>query len=179
MNDDPSKDTGPSDENSPRLLNALFNGPGDVVILSADNIEFHLYQKYLEYGAKGFPPAGTPTDPNDLPRLPESSEILEVLFQFMYPQHYPSLSGLEFEKLMLLAQAAEKYEVFALRNACQFQLRLKFIHKDPKRLLEFAVQHNHRDLIIELAPILVETTLSELEGIYRFPSTKLGYVASC
>ncbi|KAF9074422.1 hypothetical protein BDP27DRAFT_1359520 [Rhodocollybia butyracea] len=156
----------------PRTLSALFKGPGDVIIHSADDVEFHLFKKHLEYGAGGFPPAETCANSDEIIQLPESSETLEIFFQFIYPQRSPSLKGLEFEKFMLLAETAEKYEAFALINACQLQLRLSFIHKHPKRILEFAVRHNHQDLIIELAPILVETPLSELEGILSLPVHK-------
>lgn len=45
------------------------------------------------------------------------------MFQFMYPKRHPTLEGVEFSLLYQLAESAEKYEVYAAANACQFRMR--------------------------------------------------------
>ncbi|EGO29275.1 hypothetical protein SERLADRAFT_377903, partial [Serpula lacrymans var. lacrymans S7.9] len=50
--------------------------------------------------------------------LSESSEVLELLFQYMYPQRQPSLSGLQFSLLDSLANTAEKYQVYSALEIC-------------------------------------------------------------
>jgi hypothetical protein len=50
--------------------------------------------------------------------LTESAEVLELLLQFMYRQRQPNLRTIEFTTLAGLAEAAEKYEVFAAIDIC-------------------------------------------------------------
>jgi hypothetical protein len=55
--------------------------------------------------------------------LPESSATLDILFEFIYPQRYVTLDELEFEALLLLAEAAEKYQIRSAAFGCQVQFR--------------------------------------------------------
>jgi hypothetical protein len=48
---------------------------------------------------------------------------LELLFQFCYPDHRPDVEALEFDALALLAEAAEKYQVFPAMNVCKIYMR--------------------------------------------------------
>lgn len=158
------------------------NSPdADVVLRSSDNVDFLIHKKNLEFLSGGFE---TRTGPNEFVQLTESSDTLELLFRFTYPRRFPSLKSLQLEPLMLLADAAEKYEVFALIYACDLRLRYvvasyfiktrtylmnftfrDFLQTHPMRILEFAVKHDNKELIQELAPQLVHVTLSELVNI--------------
>jgi len=143
----------------------IFNAAdADVVIRSSDNVEFRLHKRNLEFTSGAFPPAETPVHSNETIQLTESAATLEILFQFVYPRQFPSLERLDFDSVMLLAEAGQKYEIFGLMNACQFQLR-KFKHKHPDRILEFAAQHNHGDLVTQLVPILLHMPLTKLVKI--------------
>jgi len=135
----------------------------DIVVCSSDNVLFHLHKRSLEVGTGAFPPANTPTN-GEIVSLSESSATLEVLFQFLYPQRYPSIDELDFESVMLLAEVAEKYEAFAMIYACQNRLR-DFLHTKAKPILAFAAKHNYTKLVVELAPIMVDTPVSELFDI--------------
>jgi hypothetical protein len=95
----------------------------DVIIQSCDNIDFYLHKRNLEFSTGGFPFAATPTN-GEVVHLLESSSTLELLFQFVYPQRHPSLDRLEFDGLIALAEAAEKYEVYGALTACHLTLRL-------------------------------------------------------
>ncbi|KAE9400645.1 hypothetical protein BT96DRAFT_992759 [Gymnopus androsaceus JB14] len=139
-----------------------FNSPdADVVLRSSDNVDFLIHKKNLEFLSGGFE---TRTGPNEFVQLTESSDTLELLFRFTYPRRFPSLKSLQLEPLMLLADAAEKYEVFALIYACDLRLR-DFLQTHPMRILEFAIKHDNKELIQESAPQLVHVTLSELVNI--------------
>ncbi|KAF9061735.1 hypothetical protein BDP27DRAFT_1234690, partial [Rhodocollybia butyracea] len=135
----------------------------DVVIRSCDNVEFHLHKKNLECTTGAFPPAETPTE-NEIVQLSESSETLDILFQFVYPRSFPSLDTMDFESLMLVAEAAEKYEVVGAIYSCEFNLR-KFHDTHPKRIVEFAAKHNYRELVVKVLPNLIDTNLSEVVEI--------------
>ncbi|KAJ3736006.1 hypothetical protein DFJ43DRAFT_693086 [Lentinula guzmanii] len=142
-----------------RIFNAA---DADVLIRSCDNVEFRLHKKNLEFLSGGFPPADTETDPNEIIQLTESGETLELLFQFMYPQRFPSLTDFKIGPLTALAEAAEKYEVYALIHICELHLR-SFMRQHPRKILEFAARHDHLELIQEIAPIMVPyLPLSEL-----------------
>ncbi|KAJ4473041.1 hypothetical protein J3R30DRAFT_3406823 [Lentinula aciculospora] len=124
-----------------------FNAPdADVVIRSSDNVEFHLHKKNLEFSTGAFPPAETPVYLNETVSLTESAATLDIMFQFVYPKRYPHLDKVKFEALMLLAEAAEKYE-------------------HPKRILEFAAMHDYRGTVEELAVILLDSPISDLVDI--------------
>ncbi|KIK56472.1 hypothetical protein GYMLUDRAFT_247730 [Collybiopsis luxurians FD-317 M1] len=135
----------------------------DVIICSSDQVEFHLQKKYLEASSGAFPPAEISTN-GEVVFLSESSATLEILFQFMYPRHYPSIDKLTFPALMLLAEAAEKYEVYSMIYACQIRLQ-EFLDTESKTVLVFSAKHDYIDLIIRLAPIMVDTPLSEVADI--------------
>ncbi|KAJ3746021.1 hypothetical protein DFH05DRAFT_1393805 [Lentinula detonsa] len=146
------------------ILFAVNASDADVVIHSSDNVEFRLHKKNLECTTGAFPSADTPVDPDEIVRLTESAATLEILFQFIYPRRFPSLKDLDFDSLISLAEAAEKYEVAGLIYACEVNLR-RYLTAHPKRVLEFSAKHDHLDLVDELKPILVETPLSELTEI--------------
>ncbi|KAF9061736.1 hypothetical protein BDP27DRAFT_324057 [Rhodocollybia butyracea] len=135
----------------------------DVVIRSCDNVEFRLHKRNLEFTTGAFPPAETPTN-NEIVQLSEPSETLEILFQFVYPRRFPSLDSMELESLMLVAEAAEKYEVVMAISICEFNLR-KFHDTHPKRIVEFAAKHNYRELVAKMLPNLIDTDISELAEI--------------
>lgn len=55
--------------------------------------------------------------------LPEDSTILELLFQFIYPDRHPDLESTTFDVLKKLAEAAEKYKVFSAMNVCKIRMK--------------------------------------------------------
>ncbi|KJA22992.1 hypothetical protein HYPSUDRAFT_123886, partial [Hypholoma sublateritium FD-334 SS-4] len=50
--------------------------------------------------------------------LPERSDILRTAFLFIYPRRHPKLQGLEFETLLEISDAVQKYEIFSAMNTC-------------------------------------------------------------
>ena len=55
--------------------------------------------------------------------LPEDSDILELLFQFCYPDRHPDLNDLELAVLAKFAEAVEKYNVFSAIQICKIRMR--------------------------------------------------------
>jgi len=100
-------------------------GDTDAVIQSSDGVIFHLHWKYLQGNpgfvrdiAKGSPP----NEKQETMALDEPSNVLEILFQFIYPRRHPSLEDTDFETLTAVAEAAEKYELFSAMNVCALRL---------------------------------------------------------
>lgn len=54
--------------------------------------------------------------------VPETASTLELLFQYMYPQAQPDISELDFDVLLALAEAAEKYFVYSALEVCRAYL---------------------------------------------------------
>ncbi|KAF5351423.1 hypothetical protein D9758_013500 [Tetrapyrgos nigripes] len=158
----------PVEAPSSSKVSKLFNSGGDVIFRSSDNVLFYIQQKYLEANAEGFPLAEhTTKGVDEVVPLTESSNILELLFQFTYPQMPPDLAELEFPELMELAEAAEKYLIHHGRQFCLMRIGA-FVTQYPLEIFAFAAEHDHMKLLYEVAPRLVGKPLSEIA--YRIPS---------
>jgi hypothetical protein len=59
----------------------------------------------------------------DFLTLTEPAEVLEILFEFLYPHYQTDLEKVEFGLLLSVAEAAEKYRIFYAMNHCAFCLR--------------------------------------------------------
>lgn len=92
----------------------------DIIIRSTDNFSYRLHRRNLELAAGAFP-----LDQEHLghSELPESSATLDILFKFIYPQRYVTLDDLDFGALLLLAEAAERYQIRSTAYGCQVQFR--------------------------------------------------------
>ncbi|KAF5374044.1 hypothetical protein D9757_010050 [Collybiopsis confluens] len=158
--------------------NELFNSPdADIIVRSSDNVDFLLHKKQLEFATGAFPPAKFTSDTAELDilRVAESASILEIIFQFCYLRRFPSISiqHLVFESLVLLVEAADKYEVFSLINSRQLYICLRdCIPSHPRSVLQLAAKYRHLELIKDIAPSLVHLPLAELVDILPSPIFK-------
>jgi hypothetical protein len=57
--------------------------------------------------------ATRPENDDEIVHLEESSDALDLLFQYMYRQPQPNLQLVEFPVFIRLAEAAEKYVVYS------------------------------------------------------------------
>lgn len=96
----------------------------EVVFQSRDGVQFRIQKKYLELSTGGFPPPELNSPPDEIVSLTESSTTLKVLFDFVNPGRHPSLRDVEFGLLADVAEAAEKYVVYAAMNQCQMCMSL-------------------------------------------------------
>lgn len=62
--------------------------------------------------------------------LTESSDVLQLLFQYIYPQRHPNLKAIDFTTLAGLAEAAEKYQVYSAMDVCSILMEyvLQYIY---------------------------------------------------
>lgn len=88
----------------------------DITVISSNNICFRLHSTNIEVQTGAFRPI-------DQQRLPEPSDVLAILFQFLYPQNHPKLMNTEFYTVRAVATAAEKYKVFSAMHVSQVRLR--------------------------------------------------------
>lgn len=94
----------------------------DVIFRSRDKVNFHIHKINLETSAEGFPPSQFSTQGEIVP-LTETAATLELLFCFVYPSEFPDLEDRDFETLYALAEAAEKYRVYAAMALCKILLK--------------------------------------------------------
>ena len=88
-----------------------------------------MQRKYLETNTGAFPGAEFETR-GEITHLTEPSEVLEILFQFIYPRRHPEIEELEFPLLAAVAEAAEKYEVFSGMSECKTRMRYRSFAPD-------------------------------------------------
>lgn len=95
----------------------------DVTFRSFDGTLFRVHRKNIETHSEGFstPPGTSPQQ--ETVSLTEDEATLELLFQYIYPQRQPDLTKIPFELLSQLAEAAEKYQVFAAIEICNVRMR--------------------------------------------------------
>ncbi|KDR68754.1 hypothetical protein GALMADRAFT_215610 [Galerina marginata CBS 339.88] len=128
-------------------------GDADVIIQSSDGVQFHLHRRYLEAYTGAFPGLDAPFTSDtlaDVTCLTESAEILEILFEFVYPRRHPNLEDLEFKTLALLAEAVEKYEVFSAMTICELRLK-PFIPTYATEILVHGIKHDYPKFVNEAA----------------------------
>ncbi|KAG5637532.1 hypothetical protein H0H81_004228 [Sphagnurus paluster] len=168
-----------------KYSNKFYASDADVSFLSSDKVVFQLHRKYLEATCGAFPSAEFETRGEQVP-LTEDAETLEVLFQFVYPRRHPDLKSTPFELLSRVAEAAEKYEVFAAMNVCKY--RMECVHLDlisqcsptlifhggnyrimspqhHKEVFIYAMKHGHKDIMANTAPPLLDVPLDEMAKI--------------
>jgi hypothetical protein len=144
---------------------------------------FHIHRMNLATNTGGFPPEGFLTLDEEV-ELTETSVVLEILFQFIYPRKHPSLVGIAFATLSKVAEAAEKYQVFSAMNVCEIRMRYVTIQlqmgsiingcsrekyrKHPIEVLNYSVRHGHWDLADQAAPLTIAITLDKIGELMNF-----------
>ncbi|KAF7350763.1 BTB domain-containing protein [Mycena sanguinolenta] len=152
---------------TPRTSQRFCASDADLTISSSDNVLFKVHRKHLEVHSDVFADAANATRPengDEIVYLQESSEVLELLFQFMYRQRQPDLRHVEFPKFMEFAEAVDKYVVYSALSAMESQMRVH-ITDHPLRVLDFSAIHGHADLGNEAARIAVGLSMSSAAAI--------------
>ncbi|KAJ7496494.1 hypothetical protein FB451DRAFT_197256 [Mycena latifolia] len=135
----------------------------DMAVLSSDRVLFKVHRKNLEVHSDIFADATSTTKPengDDIVHLSESSDVLDLLFQYMYRQPQPDLDTVEFPIFAGLAEAAEKYVVYSALTLCRMKMKDSII-SHPLEVLDYAVKHGHVKLANEAAPQSMGHTAAE------------------
>ncbi|KAF9457610.1 hypothetical protein BDZ94DRAFT_196979 [Collybia nuda] len=136
----------------------------DISYTSTDNVRFLVHKQNLKVNATGFI---LPSEESTNTILPESTKVLETLFQFCYPDRHPNLMSLEFEDFVLIAEAAEKYHVHAATNICNVRMK-RTLPNHAIEVMEYSARHNHPDLLAKTASLLLDVPMSTI--LPRLPS---------
>ncbi|KII91408.1 hypothetical protein PLICRDRAFT_156477 [Plicaturopsis crispa FD-325 SS-3] len=117
---------------------------------SNDRVVFKLHRKNLDTHTEGFVTDGLYPVEGEMVDLVEPSSVLDLLFQYVYPQRQPELRSLDFEVLAALAEAAEKYQIYSAMYVCMLQMTDNIPHY-PFEVLEYAVKHGYGDVADQAA----------------------------
>lgn len=90
----------------------------DVVFKSCDGVLFKVHRKRLNTFSEGFAAPDMVKTNEQIP-LPETAEVLELLFQYCYPRRGPSLKALSFQTLNDLTESMEKYQIYMGLEPCK------------------------------------------------------------
>ncbi|KAM6490884.1 hypothetical protein JOM56_013678 [Amanita muscaria] len=135
---------------------------------SSDNVLFFIHRESLKHSAARFLPFEFKAIKHEIVQvsLPETSDVLELLFAFLYPKPLPDVKGLPFKTLAHLAEAAETYQVFSAMMICNMRMTV-VVNDHPVDVLRYAVIYHYKELIDISAPVVIGRPLPE--AIDRLP----------
>ena len=105
------------------LRSVVCDPDADITLQSSDNVLFKFYKKQLEVHSGAFAGAEAFTATDEPVMFTEPSEIVDLLLQLMSCQEPPELWSVDFNTLELLAEAVEKYDVFASKSLCRILMQ--------------------------------------------------------
>ncbi|KAF8635115.1 hypothetical protein AX15_000552 [Amanita polypyramis BW_CC] len=138
----------------------------DITFQSVDGVQFRLHRKNLGCAAAAFPGAEFESNNDEIVPVPERSEVLDLLFRFMYPERQPNLRKVTFRVLADLADTAEKYEVYSAMATCHTHMTAE-IEKHPLEVLIYGAKHDYPDLLDKAATLVIGQPLDNV--IDRMP----------
>ncbi|KAJ3781989.1 hypothetical protein GGU10DRAFT_364970 [Lentinula aff. detonsa] len=130
----------------------------DMTLQSSDHVLFKVHRLNLEMYSQVFADAGgstVGTVENEIVSLSETSEVLELMLQFVYLQPQPDLRTVEWEVMKELAEAVEKYEIYSAIGVCSQRMR-ECVNEHPIEVLLFSVRHKYTDMMNESAEATLE-----------------------
>ncbi|KIK64342.1 hypothetical protein GYMLUDRAFT_39891 [Collybiopsis luxurians FD-317 M1] len=153
---------------APPKTSPRFNAQdAEITVVSSDNVLFRLHKMNVQVTAGSLLHSSDTED--DYIVVSESSDVLEILFEFLYPDYETDLEKLDFEALLNVADAAEKYGVFYAMSHCTFCLRKHTLFHAPE-LIRFAVRHHKEKMLAELTPALLDMELADVINILPPPA---------
>ncbi|KAL1752008.1 hypothetical protein FB107DRAFT_293466 [Schizophyllum commune] len=140
----------------PRVCQRFSTG-GTIYVESADNVIFHVDGGILPLQAPGFPSASV----GDVISLAEDGETLEHLLRIIYQDRdVRPPDTLPFAQLVLLADAAEKYQVYAALITCRLAMKS---HSETHTLevLAYAARNKANDVLDSAASLSVGLSIAD------------------
>ncbi|TRM57332.1 hypothetical protein BD626DRAFT_634967 [Schizophyllum amplum] len=134
---------------------------GEIFIFrSSDRVLFNIHRVNLRAVTDG-PFAEDFVSPfAEIVDLTEGSDILDVLFQFVYSGDLPTLDSIDHKRLCAIAEAAEKYRVAPARVVCHIRMELIY-SSHPLEVIAYAYKHGYTELLDRTAPLSKEFSASK------------------
>ncbi|KIL60520.1 hypothetical protein M378DRAFT_168008 [Amanita muscaria Koide BX008] len=138
----------------------------EVTFQSCDGLCYRIHRKNLESAAAAFSAAEFVIRKEDIVPMLEHSEVLDILFVFMYPERQPNLRKVSFRVLADLAEAAEKFQLYSAMYTCNTYMVLE-TERHPLDVLVYAAKHDYQDLLDKVAALVIGQPLDTV--IDRMP----------
>ncbi|KAJ7584701.1 hypothetical protein C8J56DRAFT_155573 [Mycena floridula] len=138
--------------------------PVDLILKSCDGSLIGAHRCNMSRFSDGFPSPDTVTGSiEDIVTLEETEAVLKLLLEFLHPQILPSCTNLDFNTLIALASAAEKYLVYSAMLLCNVRLsESRFYEAQPAKVLCYAVRHRYSELADTVAPLALKVKLKDV-----------------
>ncbi|KIK50116.1 hypothetical protein GYMLUDRAFT_65412 [Collybiopsis luxurians FD-317 M1] len=147
---------------SPPNTSPRFNAQdAEVTVVSSDNVLFRLHKTNIQVTAGALLRFPSQNAEDDYISATEPAEVLEILFEFLYPDYETDLERLEFNALLKVAEAAEKYGIYYAMSHCSFCLRKHTLFHSPE-LIQFAIKYRKEKMLVDLTPALLDMELEEV-----------------
>jgi hypothetical protein len=104
------------------------------------------------------------TKPRETVDTTETAKTLELLLQFIYPRPQPDLAHVEFTDLVPLAEAAEKWKIYAAMTPCNMVMRV-FVDLFPLQILKYATLHGYNQLMCTAAKLTLDLPSDEVFNV--------------
>ncbi|PPR06368.1 hypothetical protein CVT24_002481 [Panaeolus cyanescens] len=141
----------------------------DIVLISDDGVEMGAHKFNLGWCSEGFPPfiphdsPGTEASEGSMEKvpLPERSEPLKLLLQYMHHTRQPDLATVSFRTLSELAEAVEKYGVYSAMAICHVFME-KGVDLHPIEVFLYALKHGYTKLADKAAPLTLKCSADDM-----------------
>jgi len=132
---------------NPLTISLVCDPHADITFRSSDDVLLKIHSKYLEAtSARLFTFAERKTSEfDDQAPLDETSEVLEILFQFVHPpgegsnHQQPSIMDIKPEIFFAVAGASEKYVVFSAMSIFMLHMQYVFDSRDVSLKLKLCL----------------------------------------
>jgi len=158
----------------------------DVIFQSSDGILFCLHRKNLETHSDAFPGPEIPVNELDVANLTEPSEVLAIIFDFMYPRRQDDIEKMDYDIVAQVAEAVEKYQIFSAIQTCVLRLKCVIVYfksalhsntvliqrqlvsTHAAEVMAHGIKHDYPSLVNEALPFLARRPLVEV--LKKLPS---------
>ncbi|KAI5892989.1 uncharacterized protein SCHCODRAFT_02499448 [Schizophyllum commune H4-8] len=123
---------------------------GTLCFESSDDVVFHVDGARLRHNARSLPL----TSFGEVISLQEDAETLERLFRIVYQDKGVRPDTLPFEQLVLLAEAAEKYQAYAASMMCRLAMK-SHGRTHTLEVMEYAARNKDDDVLDDAATFSV------------------------
>jgi len=136
----------------------------DVILRTSDNIDFFVYKLILSIASPFFksmfslPQSTQCTPPHPVIEVTESGAVIDALLRIVYPN--TDQEAEDFEAVIMVLEAAKKYEVGKVENRMKPILR-KFAEDNPLKVFAAACKLNLEDVTKDAALIWKKKPLSQ------------------
>ncbi|KAF9472494.1 hypothetical protein BDN70DRAFT_938141 [Pholiota conissans] len=165
----------------------LFCEPdADVTFISSDGIHFKIHSEHLTLTSTvGLArlPENVSTAGSDPICLSETSDVLEILFQFIEPpplsrnHRHPSVMDMEPSLFFRIAEAAEKYIVYGAMGVCSMRMH-QIVSEYPVEVLNHCALHGYPHLADQAAEKAISHPIDAVVPKLTAPGLALKYVQS-